>query len=284
MSHAAATPDDDLAELVIEAGTKIAPSPKKTGIHSGLHPAPVPEEAHPVHEPPMPSWLRPILQGIESLNNAHNENALRLTRIEKALTASEQLPQIIAETRQALDQRNIINRVMFEALHTELKGYKDAFMLDAVLRPVVRDLITLYDDVCEIHRQTTASIAAQESRGEIRGSGIVLLENVATMSRNLEHNVHFILEVLERMDVTLLPINPGRLDKRTQRAVAVEPAESPDLDNLVIKVVKRGFQSRDRVVRAEEVVIQKWKEGCLIALEPSSVNPGTAIESGTQSA
>jgi molecular chaperone GrpE (heat shock protein) len=234
----------------------------------------------------MPSWLKPILQGIESLNNAHNENALRLTRIEKALTASEQLPQIIAETRQALDQRNVINRVLFEALHTELKGYKDAFMLDAVLRPVIRDLITLYDDVCEIHRQTTASIAAQESRGEIRGGGIVLLENVATMSRNLEHNVHFILEVLERMDVTLLPINPGKLDKRTQRAVAVEPAESPEQDNMVVKVAKRGFQTRDRVVRAEEVVIQKWKEGCLIALEPPrpAANPTAPIENGTQSA
>src|SRR6185295_15349002 len=125
MSHAAATPDDDLAELVIEAGTKIAPAaPKKTAIHSGIHPAPTPvAEAQPLQEAPMPSWLKPILQGIESLNNAHNENALRLTRIEIALTASEQLPQIIAETRQALDQRNVINRVLFEALHTELKGY-----------------------------------------------------------------------------------------------------------------------------------------------------------------
>jgi len=215
----------------------------------------------------MPSWLRPILEGIESLSNAHNENALRLSRIEKSLGYNDQLAQLVAECRQSLDQRNIVNRTMFEALHTELKGYKDAFMVEAVLRPVIRDLITLYDDICEIHRQTRASIAAQESRGELEGGGMVLFENVGTMSRNLEHNVHFLLEVLERMDVTLLPMNPGKLDKRTQRAVAVEPAEAPDQDNMVARVAKRGFQCRDRVVRPEEVIIYKWKEGCLIALD-----------------
>ena len=94
------------------------------------------------------------------------------------------------------------------------------------------------------------------------------------MSRNLEHNVHFLLEVLERMDVTLLPMNPGKLDKRTQRAVAVEAAETPAQDNMVARVAKRGFQCRDRVVRPEEVIIYKWKEGCLIALE-SPAQPQT---------
>ena len=91
----------------------------------------------------MPSWLRPILENLESLNNAHNENALRLSRIEKSLGYNDQLAQLVAECRQSLDQRNIVNRTMFEALHTELKGYKDAFMVEAVLRPVIRDLITL---------------------------------------------------------------------------------------------------------------------------------------------
>ncbi len=263
MSHAAATPDDDLAGLVIEAGTKIAPSAPK---RSGIHPPPA-EEPRASAEPPTPAWAQAILNNIEALSDGQNENALRLSRLEKALSSSDQVFQILGETRQALDQRNIINRVMFEALHTELKSYKDAFMLDAVLRPVVRDLITLYDDICEIHRQTIASIAAQEARGETRGGGVVLLENVATMSRNLEHNVHFILEVLERMEVTLMPENPGKLDKRTQRAVAVEMAETPDQDNMVIKVAKRGFQCRDRIVRAEEVVIFKWKEGFLVALD-----------------
>lgn len=272
MSHAATTPEEELTDLgaiVIEAGNKVAAPPKRSGLHAN----PV-EEHHRVsadHE--VPAWARPLLLGIETLSNAHNENALRLDRIEKCLSGTEPISQVLGEARHALDQRNIVNRVMFEALHTELKSYKDAFMLEAVLRPILRDLIALYDDILEIHRQTTASIAAQEARGEMRGSGIVLLENVATMSRNLEHNVHFILEVLERMDVIMIPENLGKLDKRTQRAVSVEVAERPEQDNMVVKIVKRGFQCRDRVIRAEEVVIQKWKEGCLVALPTPNPPP-----------
>jgi len=38
---------------------------------------------------------------------------------------------------------------MFEALHTELKTYKDAFILESVLRPVIRDLISVYDDMAD---------------------------------------------------------------------------------------------------------------------------------------
>jgi molecular chaperone GrpE (heat shock protein) len=58
------------------------------------------------------------------------------------------------------------------------------------------------------------------------------------------------------------------LNKQTQRAVSVEAAEDPDEDLLVVRTVKRGFLWKDRVVRAEEVVIKKWKEGFLMALKP----------------
>ena len=107
MSHAAATPDDDLAELVIEAGTKIAPSaPKRSGVQS-----PAPEESR-AAENPVPPWVTAILTNLESLSDAQNENALRLSRLEKALAVNDQVFQVLGETRQALDQRNLINRVM----------------------------------------------------------------------------------------------------------------------------------------------------------------------------
>jgi molecular chaperone GrpE (heat shock protein) len=269
MSQAATTPEEDLSEqlkaIVIEAASRVEPvaPPPRSGVR-----APEPTEGA------MPSWMRPLLEGIEALNRAHNENALRLTRIEKRLDtseqATEQVPHLLAESRVALDQRNVVSRLLFEALHGELKSYKDAFILESVLKPVIRDLISLYDDMTEIHRQALAALAAQQTR-EVSGGGVMLMENVQTMGSNIEHNVHFILEVLERMEVTLFPENPGKLDKRTQRAVAVESAESAEQDQQVVKVVKRGFQCRDRIVRPEEVVIRKWKEGCLVALP--SPNP-----------
>jgi molecular chaperone GrpE (heat shock protein) len=288
MSQAANTKEEDLArqlsELVIEAGTRVQPTPSPK---SELKPAPKTElKAVPKSEVrimpghdysagavPTPPWLQQVLNGIEALGQAHNENAFRLDRIERALAANAQVPSLLAESRQSLDQRNVVNRAMFEALHAELKGYKDIFMLEAVLKPVIRDLISLYDDTCEIRRQTTATLAVEETRGGESTPGIGLLEIVQTMSRNLEHNVHFILEVLERMEVTLLPENMGKLDKRSQRAVAIEAADAPENDQNVIRVVKRGFLCGDRVIRAEEVVIQKWKEGCLVAMDEPEVPP-----------
>lgn len=276
MSQAATTPDDDISEqlkaLVIEAAARPEAAPAKRSVpHSLPDPAP---EASPKGPAVVeaPAWVREILNGIETLNSAYNENALRLNRIEKNVSLSDQLPQLLTDSRQALEQRNVVNRVMFEALHGELKGYKDTFMLEAVLRPIMRDLVSLYDDMVEIHRQIHASIGAQESRGGLNGGALLLMENVQTMGRNIEHNVHFILEVLERMEVTMIPENTGKLDKRTQRAVAVEVAESQEQDQNIVRIVKRGFQCRDRVIRPEEVIIQKWKDGSPAA-NPPSPNP-----------
>jgi molecular chaperone GrpE (heat shock protein) len=90
------------------------------------------------------------------------------------------------------------------------------------------------------------------------------------MDNNIEHNCEFIVEVLARLEVVMLPVGSGKLDKHTQRAVAVEIAEDPDDDGLILRSVKRGFTWKDRVVRAEEVIIKKWKEGFLVALGSAS--------------
>jgi molecular chaperone GrpE (heat shock protein) len=148
---------------------------------------------------------------------------------------------------------------MFEALHGELKTYKDTFLLEAVLRPVIRDLISLYDDISEIHRQLALALSSQEERGNLAGSALILFENVAAPAKQLEHNRDAIIEVLERLDVTLLPLGSGKLDKLSQRATSVELTDNSDLDNEIVKVTKRGFTWKDRVMRPEEVVIKKWK-------------------------
>ena len=210
--------------------------------------------------------LRPILKGIEAVARAQFEQVDVLDRVEKVMMHQTNVPKLLVETKAALDQRNVVNRAMFEALHGELKSYKDAFMLEAVLRPVIRDLISLYDDISEIHRQLALALSAQEQRGSMAGAGLIFFENVAGPSKQLEHNRDSILEVLERLDVVLCPVGAGKLDKKSQRAVTVEFTEDPDQDQEVVKVTKRGFIWKERVIRAEEVVIKKWKEGFLSAL------------------
>ena len=217
--------------------------------------------------------VRPILLGIQAVARVQCEQVEVLDRVEKVMMHQTGVPKILAETKLVLEQRNVVNRAMFEALHAELKTYKDAFLLEAVLRPVIRDLISLYDDISDIHRQFALALSTQEQRGALAGSALIFFENVAAPANQLEHNRDAILEVLERLDVTLVPVGTGKLDKQSQRAVNVEFTEDPDLDHAVVKVTKRGFLWKDRVIRAEEVVIKKWTEGSLSALGKNQTKP-----------
>ena len=214
--------------------------------------------AVPVVESPdgsMEQHLGDILKQLGSLLTAQEAQG---GKIDVALLAQEALQRWMGDAKLVIEQRNVVNKAMFEALHAELKGYKDGFLMEALQRPIIRDLISIYDDASDLLRQLKASVMMQESRGGVSGVAIVLLENVSNVCVNMEHNIGFVIEVLERMDVTMMPTNTGKLDKQRQRANSIEPTNDPDLDQMVVKVLKRGFQWKDRVVRPEEVVIKKW--------------------------
>ncbi|HEX5175486.1 MAG TPA: nucleotide exchange factor GrpE [Chthoniobacteraceae bacterium] len=210
--------------------------------------------------PSLPQMLRPIVLGLEAMTRATGENTSLLNKLDKAVDANAEaqvgLPQLIAELRALLELKNGVNQRMFDALHEELKCYKDDFLLESVHRPVIRDLITLYDDLAEVHRQIgDAAKADEESTGNV-----ALIERLKRLEVNLSHKLDFIIEVLARLEVTPLPAGTGKLDKHTQRAVALEPAAAADQDNDVVRAVKRGFLWKDRVVRAEEVIVKRWRD------------------------
>ncbi len=57
--------------------------------------------------------------------------------------------RLIDGLQRLLEQKNGLNQRMFDALHEELKGYKDGFLLESVHKPIIRDLISLYDDLAD---------------------------------------------------------------------------------------------------------------------------------------
>lgn len=220
----------------------------------------------------LPQMLRPLVQGLEAVTRAAGENSTVLHKLDKAsdqsIAAHTDLPGLIDGLHDLLEQKNGLNERMFDALHEELKGYKDGFLLESVHKPIIRDLISLYDDLTAIHRQMQDAVAdAAKLPSE---PTMKLLEHLKTMDTNIEHNCEFIIEVLARLEVMILPVGFGKLDKQSQRAVAVEMAEDPDDDGAIVRSVKRGFSWKGRVLRAEEVIIKKWKEGFLVALANAS--------------
>ena len=68
-----------------------------------------------------------------------------------------------------------------------------------------------------------------------------------------------------------LPDNPLKWDGwRTvsyTHLVGVEMAGSAEEDGEIVRSCKPAFVWRGRVVRTEEVVIKKWKEGYLVAIK-----------------
>lgn len=221
----------------------------------------------------IPQMLGPLVEGLKAATRATGENTTVLHKLEKSneqsAAANTDLPALLTGLQGLLDQKNNLNQRMFDALHEELKGYKDSFLLESVHKPVIRDLISLYDDLTTIHRQM--SEAEHEAADVEGGVGGKLHERLRTMENNLGHNCEFVLEVLARLEVFIMPISSGKHD-RSQSAVAVELTDDPDDDGLIVRTVKRGFTWKGRPIRPEQVIIKKWKEGFAMSFSGGAAN------------
>lgn len=208
---------------------------------------------------PLPAFLKPLMERIDSVFQASSENNALLRRMDPASSdiadTQKGMLKLMADLRAIVEARNTVSQNMFSALHQELKGYKDGFLLQTVHRPIIRDLVTLYDDVSELHRQL-AEVAPTEEGAEPNP----ILDRIRQVTTNMANNMHFILEVLARLEVTLMPSGPERLDKLTQKAVSLEPAANPEEDGTIVRSVKPGFLWKEAVLRPEEVVIKRWKQ------------------------
>ena len=226
-------------------------------------------------QPSFLEFLRPLVQHMETLSRAMTENTMAIARLEETAgaqtarleeTAGAQagLPRMISSIHDTIDQKNKLNQKLFDALHGELKDYKDAFLLEIFHRPIAVDLITLFDDLSELHRQAKAFAGEQQaelaaSKCASGGACAHALDHVHNLSTNLDHAVHSVLEVLERMEVHRVEPSIGRLDKQRQRVVSLERAASREEDMLVSASLKPGFLWRERMLRPEEVVVKKWR-------------------------
>jgi hypothetical protein len=212
-------------------------------------------------EPALLDFLRPLLQQMESLGRGIKENTMAIMRIEETVAAQSNitaLPRLITALHEDLENRNGVNQKLFDAMHDELRGYKDGFLLEILHRPLIRDLITLYDDLSELHRRTAAFLDGFKPDNQ-SPEAVAAQAQLKLLTTNLDHIVVSLLEVLARMDVRRVDPAAGKLDKLNQRVLNVQPAECPGDDLTVAASLKPGFLWRERTIRAEEVVVKKWK-------------------------
>jgi molecular chaperone GrpE (heat shock protein) len=263
--------ETQLATLIVEAARSHQQSPP-------------PEEQHPVEKKPLPApaplppappaanthsvlqMLKPMVLGIEALSRAVAENSAAIGKVESALIGQAELPMLMSEVQETLERKQMLNQRLFDSLYEELRGYKDGFLLEVLHKPVVRDLVTLFDDLSNLHTQMESFIGEHAQLEDLTDREHATLEQVKTLETNLDHIAHSLIEVMERMEVTRMEPSVGKLNKVTQRAIAIETAECEEDDYMVARSVKPGFLWRDRVVRPELVVMKKWKDNYLVAL------------------
>ena len=220
--------------------------------------------------------VRPISVSISSLDQRTKDLATAQERLEELVRGvneriGEPLPPLPApvipepkvpeELGQILSilegQKRVenANQKLFDALHQELKGYKELFLFESLQKPMIRDMLALFDDLSAIERQGKgfrksheASPATTEELNEFLGNLLMNLENLRVL----------FVEVFDRLEVSQLRTEKGKIDKRIQKALSVVPTPIQEEDSLVVRKVRPGFEWRDRVIRPEDVIIKRY--------------------------
>jgi molecular chaperone GrpE (heat shock protein) len=181
-----------------------------------------------------------------------------LGRIEKALALQQPQLQEIGNIRVLLDRAREVedaHQRLFDALHEELKGYKDSFLFDALQKPFIRDLISLHDDLQSAARQA-ANARDQGRDGQLDAEAIT--KSLDTAATNIDNLLHMLVEILNRLDVVREPASQGAVDKRTQKIVGTIAGERPEDDGQIVESLRPAFTWRGRPLRPEEVKIMRF--------------------------
>ncbi len=155
----------------------------------------------------------------------------------------KQVGQEMAEMRQMVQDRLSNDKVRekaFDQLYEELRQYKDDFLFQAE-KPLLLDLLLFYDSLNWFQE----SLIKQEMSPDV-------------IADSFQYLIDEFLEVLYRRDV--LPLEESEVfDRKIHKAVKVTETTDADADYRIAQVLKRGFVRATKQLRAEEVVILRYK-------------------------
>jgi molecular chaperone GrpE (heat shock protein) len=187
--------------------------------------------------------------GITALLSALHSLGQRFDALEERVVHELQPAHLAKIEQQLAEIRDTerVNQKLFDMLHQELISYRDNFVRESLQKPFIRDLLVLFDDLSGIAAQLEQTAAGESRR----------TKNVQTRD-NLNNSVHFLLEILHRLEVNEIPPQET-VDRSLHRVVGFEPAASPEEDGQIVKRAKRGFTWHNRVLRPEEVIAKRFQ-------------------------
>jgi molecular chaperone GrpE (heat shock protein) len=129
----------------------------------------------------------------------------------------------------------------FDQLYADLENLKRDKEFDN-LRPLFTDLILFYDRIKNIEE------GLSKENSDIKSSFASTIESISTE----------LIEILERRDIKIIHSSSSAFDPKIQKAIDVHSTNNEEMNNKVIKIVRKGFMYRDRILRPEEVIIEKF--------------------------
>ncbi|MGI8430949.1 MAG: nucleotide exchange factor GrpE [Chthoniobacterales bacterium] len=178
-----------------------------------------------------------IASGISVLISGIHALGQRLEVLEETVVLKFETAQFqkIEQQLAVIRETDSVNQKLFDSLHGELISYRDNFVRDALQKPVIRDLVTLFDDLSKIYAQT------EESQ----------------LRANLEKVLHFVIEIFHRLEVTEVE-TVELADRALHKVVGTEKTDSPEENGRIVTRVKKGFLWQGKVFRPEEVVVRRF--------------------------
>lgn len=155
-------------------------------------------------------------------------------RLDAVVSAVEAIAQSVSQLRMDFDTKIKYDESKdrtINALHQELQDYRADIVLKHQ-RPLVNDLISLYDDLGRL----------------VAAGGVV--DHLADIQSDIE-------TMLARSGIEAYEMPQDTFESAFQRVQQVVPTDQPDLDRRVAARVRRGFRYGDHVIRPEIVDIYR---------------------------
>jgi len=174
-----------------------------------------------------------------------------VTQDELGATGSEaeswkRISAALIALQEAFDAKIRYDRVQEQqiaALHQEVEAHRRG-LYQQILKPVLVDIVGLYDDIAKMNSASAEAGAEIEQSGAFARERSFLLDSVAA--------------ILQRYGVITYTCDSDAIDRSRQRVIDVMPTDNADLDRRVARRVRPGFEVDGRILRPEWVIAYRY--------------------------
>ena len=141
------------------------------------------------------------------------------------------------EVRAEATREKVVDR-----LHAELQDARQDLLLNA-MRPIFLDLIQLHDDIGKV---AVCPDGAEEP-----------VQRLVGLVKGFQQGIE---DILYRQGVEPFESEGTSFDPRRHSAITTVPTEDPALNKTIASRIRKGFLSREKVIRAEIVSVYAMKK------------------------